>query len=272
MMPIDRSTRVTVLMYHAVQPGPSPCEGADAHYSVTLRDFEHHVQRIRANGKVCSSVADLLRGSTPAAQAVAVTFDDGHISNLRAAQVLARAGGTADYFVNPGNVGARHFIDWSGLRDMASSGMSIQSHGYHHRYLDDLSPQEVKAELGDSKKAIEDRLGRAVTIFAPPGGRVPAGLSQTAGELGYAAICSSRVGIWRTGGDVWSIPRLAMLRTTGERQFERWVQQEPLEIFRQRGRHALLHGAKRLLGNQGYERLRRGLLRSTSQGTSGSQR
>jgi hypothetical protein len=57
------------------------------------------------------------------------------------------------------------------------------------------------------------------------------------------------------------VPRFAVLEGTPDAQFTRWVAQDRWEVTRQRARHTLLSSAKRLLGNQGYERLRGRLLR-----------
>lgn len=255
---------VTVLMYHAVADVQGQSPGADPHYAVSDGAFRAGLRLIHAAGKRCASMADLLAGRAPPATSVGLTFDDGHASNLAAARLIADVGGSADFFVNPSTTGTPHCLSWPELREMAALGMSIQSHGFHHRYLDELNEAEVRAELVDSKRAIEDKLGSAVTLFAPPGGRVARNLGQLARDAGYTAVCSSRVGLWRAGADLWDIPRLAVLCSTPEAQLDRWVRQHVLEIFSRRARYSLLTGAKRLLGNRGYERLRQGLLRSAA--------
>mgnify|MGYP003575639539 CR=1 FL=1 len=255
---------VTVLMYHAVGDARGDCAGADPHYAVTSRQFEAHLALARAAGKGVRSVADLLREPALAATHVGFTFDDGHGSNGPAAERIARDGGSADFFVNPSQVGAPHYLGWADLRRMADAGMSIQSHGQDHRYLDEMSPDEVVAQVRDSKRHIEDRIGRPVTVFAPPGGRVAPNLRQAAQDAGYVSVCSSRVGLWHTADGAWDVPRLAVLQGTPDAQFDRWVRQDRWEVTRQRTRYALLTSAKRLLGNQGYERLRGRLLRSAA--------
>ena len=185
-------TAHTVLMYHAVLAPGADARGADLHYAVHTRQFSAHLDAVRTAGKRPASVLQLL--DTPKADAVAFTFDDGHESNAWAADALAQAGGGGDFFINSATVGTDGFLSWNALRDMHRAGMSIQSHGHSHRYLDDLTSTEVRDELQRSKAVIEDRLGAPVTLFAPPGGRMPPALRQVADALGYTAICSSRVG------------------------------------------------------------------------------
>jgi peptidoglycan/xylan/chitin deacetylase (PgdA/CDA1 family) len=216
---------------------------------------------LRDAGLCGASVLSLTRPGAVTSNAVGLTFDDGHASNRWAAERLAELGFSADFFVNPSTVGQLHYLSWADLRAMADAGMSIQSHGQHHRYLDELTPQGVAAELADSKRAIEDHLGRAVEVFAPPGGRTSQGLAHTAAALGYRALCTSRVGLWAPQQGPWDIPRFAVLQSTADQRLVRWIEQDWQEMATQRTRHALLSSAKRLLGNRGYERLRQGLLR-----------
>ncbi len=259
---------VTVLMYHAIGDDRGDTPGADPRYAVSAPRFAGHLRHIKDAGLSVSSVLGLLNQPQTRAS-VAFTFDDGHASNARAATAIAAQGGSADFFVNPSTVGTTNYLGWSDLRAMAEAGMSIQSHGFHHRYLDDLSAGEVEAELVDSKREIEDRLGKPVEVFAPPGGRVAPGLEDVAARAGYRAICSSRVGLWRLGDSArshraWDVPRFAVLSGTSDEQLDRWIQQRRLEMIAQLARYSVLKSAKSLLGNQGYERLRKRLLRTGS--------
>lgn len=265
----------TVLMYHAIVAGDAV--GADPHYSVSPAQFARQLALIAGHGSRPASVRELLAGRPDAASRppVCLTFDDGHLSNGAAAEQIARHGGSAEFFVNPSMVGKPGFLDWPALREMAALGMSVQSHGMHHRYLDQLSPAEVQAELADSKAAIEDAIGQPVTIYAPAGGRMPPGFMATARQLGYAAVCSSRAGVWPTAhapsaGEAVEIPRLAMLHNTDERRFIAWITQHPVAMFKQRARHQVLGLSKKLLGNQGHERLRALLLGSRTEAPAAS--
>jgi peptidoglycan/xylan/chitin deacetylase (PgdA/CDA1 family) len=245
-------------MYHAIPGGHHSIEGADAHYAVALARFNEHLDRVEASGRPVLDVAVVAAGAgLPKEGAVAITFDDGHASNLDAAHALAARGMVGTFFVNPSTVGTSNYLSWQTLSDMAAAGMSIQSHGFHHHFLNDLTTDQVRAELSDSRRAIEDRLGRAVTVFAPPGGRVVDGLDRFAEQAGYRVICTSEVGVWAShSGSPWRVPRFAVLAQTQTSQLVRWVEADRRELFRQRARHQVLQVAKKLLGNDRYVRWR----------------
>jgi peptidoglycan/xylan/chitin deacetylase (PgdA/CDA1 family) len=253
-----RSDHITVLMYHAVLAGMDDPQGADPHYAVTAETMRCHLALIKSTGRQAISVASLLEDS-PHGEFVAVTFDDGHVSNYeQAAPLLLETGSSADFFVNPSTVDTPGHISWAGLRDMAAGGLSVQSHGYTHRYFDDMSQSEIDDELAKSKREIEDRLGQPVTLFAPPGGRLSPLVGDIAQRLGYKAICSSRPGRWR--GQSREIPRMAILASTSDVRLQKWLSGDWVEMSRSRLRYSGTRILKRALGNRNYERFRESLL------------
>ena len=259
------NNNLSVLMYHAITDDTSASLDVDFHYAVTRAKFREHLELVREMGFSASSVASILAskenyGRNETVCQIAFTFDDGHESNAAAAADLLAISGSADLFINSSMVGKKNYLDWHALCDLAKAGISIQSHSDTHCYLDELSEDEIKNELATSKSKIEDHVGVAVTLFAPPGGRMKKCVTGIAQELGYQGICSSRVGLWNKGATPWNIPRLAVLSTTSDIQLSRWINQEKSEIFRLKLRHGLLTSAKFLIGNQGYERLREQLL------------
>lgn len=256
------SAKAAVLMYHAVSDETLDVSAADPHYTVGAGVFEEQLQAIADRGlrvAHCRAVLDAQGGKGPAP--VAFTFDDGHATNLWAAQRLAARGWSADFFVNPSTVGTAHYLSWAQLREMAAMGMSIQSHGQHHRFLDELSPADVAMELTRSKQEIEAHIGQPVRVYAPAGGRMAPGMAQLAQSLGYEILCTSRAGAWRVADATrYGVPRLAMLAGTPMTQFLSWIELRGGEMAKQRLRHLVLATAKGMLGNDGYRRLRSKLL------------
>jgi peptidoglycan/xylan/chitin deacetylase (PgdA/CDA1 family) len=254
---------VSVLMYHALLDANGECADADRHYAVTRPTLNRHLALMREAQREPSSLAKLL-GDGSRANRVVLTFDDGHISNIDAARDIASQNGSADFFVNPDRVGKPNYLSWSALREMAEMGMSIQSHGQTHRYFNEMTDAEASDELRKSKEEIEQKVGKAVTVFAPPGGRLTPRVAAIAERLGYEAICSSRVGLWRKGTSSWNIPRFAVLLGTGDEQLRRWITQDKIELAKLLARQHVLDTMKRLLGNRGYERFRATALGGTS--------
>ena len=63
--------------------------------------------------------------------------------------------------------------------------MSFGSHGHSHLTLVRLSPERLKRELEDSKKILEDIIGRPVTLISYPFGRYNRRVLDAAALAGY---------------------------------------------------------------------------------------
>lgn len=241
------------LMYHALEDDGNTPEGQDPHYTLSRAAFAAHLAAVAQAGGGASARDWLRSASTPAL----LTFDDGHLSNYRIAlPMLLESGMTADFFVNPVNVGQPGFANWTQLREMADAGMSIQSHGHEHVYLTSYGPAALRDNLLGSRKAIEDAIGQAVTLLAPPGGRMPARLGDVARECGYERVLSSRPGRISPRGNGMVLPRMSVTATTSGQQLHGWLMAGRRGVLREQLRYGLLASAKRLLGDSRYERLR----------------
>jgi peptidoglycan/xylan/chitin deacetylase (PgdA/CDA1 family) len=250
------SRRTVALMYHAL--GEPAQIGADPHYTVSLSAFGEQTALCARVGEAAISAKAWLAGQP----GVIITFDDGHESNYHLAFPALRAAGmSADFFVNPAQVGTAGFASWSALREMAEGGMSIQSHGLDHRhYLTELSPAGLRDELRRARQEIEDHVGQPVTLLAPPGGRCPPRLSDVAREVGYSHVLSSRPGpIRRPAGR--TLNRFAVTATLDLRTLESWLRGGAGSLYAQ-FRYSVLYMTKRALGDRRYEEVRRRLLKS----------
>ena len=74
-------------------------------------------------------------------------------------------------------------MTWDDLRAHAERGVTISSHGVSHAHLTQLSDNEVRRELTESKQELEDRLGRACSDFAYPYGEHDERVRQRGADL-----------------------------------------------------------------------------------------
>ena len=247
-----------VLMFHGIDGPRSRAAGyaADAHYTVPAMRFAETLDALDEAGCTLGAARDLI-DDTGARKPVWLTFDDGDASNvLEALPVLAARGLKADFFINPARVGSAGVMDWSDLRAMAAEGMSLQSHGHTHTYFTHLDGLALREELRASKDALEQSLGQAVTLLAPPGGRVPRGLVALAKSLGYRAVLDSTPGLVRRRDGERPLPRVAVTAAHRPEQIRRWAVDGMPALRRLRWRHAALASAKAMLGDARYERWR----------------
>jgi peptidoglycan/xylan/chitin deacetylase (PgdA/CDA1 family) len=99
------------------------------------------------------------------------TFDDGNASDaLVALPELSKRGLRASFFVCAGRIGKDHYLDDSMIKDLLEGGMSIGSHGMHHRNWRTLDAMTLEEEIADARRQLEDVVQRPVNTVAIPFG------------------------------------------------------------------------------------------------------
>ena len=123
---------------------------------------------------------------------VAVTFDDGHGSNLEAMAFLRDAGiPCTSFFVTQFLLHPHDgFMDLNAFKT-ASTLCEVGGHGATHTSLTSLAPAALKEELSRSKVFLEDLCGRPVTTLSAPGGHITQRVVHTACELGFKVVADS---------------------------------------------------------------------------------
>jgi peptidoglycan/xylan/chitin deacetylase (PgdA/CDA1 family) len=124
---------------------------------------------------------------------VLLTVDDGHESALRAADLLESCGCNATFFLTRDKArGKPGYLRPEKMRELRRRGFSLGTHGTTHRNLTAMSEQACAAELGGSKKWLEDVTGEEVRYMAAPGGFVNRRVLRLAYSIGYRLIGTCR--------------------------------------------------------------------------------
>jgi peptidoglycan/xylan/chitin deacetylase (PgdA/CDA1 family) len=121
-------------------------------------------------------------------RSVLITFDDGNMSDLIAAEKLRAVGLKALFFISTAEIGKADMLSRSGVLELHSMGMEIGSHSHQHTPLVNLSPSNLKNDLVRSKAILEDLVGCPVTQLAFPGGVHNSGVVRASSEVGYSLM------------------------------------------------------------------------------------
>ena len=254
-------SRLVVLMYHALYEDEEELlsiDAADRPYAVSVAAFEEQLDILDRRGLTVADPA-ALPGGLEVDDRVVLTFDDGHASHHRhALPRLLDRGLRAAFFVTSDFIGNRPgFCGWSEVRELGEQGMVVGSHGRTHRFLDDLTEEEARAELKESKATIEAHVGRAVEQISFPGGRFRPSDVEAGVALGYRVFHSSRVGVHRPArlpeGVV--LCRVAVRQGTTPGAFEAIASASPAWRLRARAIGGAKTVARRALGNGLYHAL-----------------
>jgi peptidoglycan/xylan/chitin deacetylase (PgdA/CDA1 family) len=102
---------------------------------------------------------------------IVLTFDDGNASDaLLAFPELSKRGLLGSFFICAGRIGKEHYLDRSMIKDLLDGGMSIGTHGMHHRNWRILDSVGLEEEIVDARRKLEDVIQRPVTTVAIPFG------------------------------------------------------------------------------------------------------
>jgi len=199
--------------------------------------------------------------AAPGPHRLLITFDDGHQSNFELAlPVLEELGLMAIFFITSDWIGRKDFLDEEQILGLRRAGMLIGSHGVTHRYFSDLSADEVRRELADSKARLEGILGESVPGLSLPGGRAHPALRPIAREVGYRHLFTSTPALANSAGDplawprIW--PRIPITNLLSDDFVERLARGETAAVRRMARVARLRRLARGLLGNSLYDRLR----------------
>jgi peptidoglycan/xylan/chitin deacetylase (PgdA/CDA1 family) len=229
-------------MYHHV----SPHRGDTV--TVTPEVFEgqmHHLgeagYRTLTAGELLSFVSGEL---TLQGKAVVITFDDGWLDNyLYAFPVLKKYQLNATVFLItdrtdmasgrtatlPDRVPThneskalieqgeayRVALNWKLVGEMEGSGLvKFYSHTRSHRKCDTLSEKELLRELEESKRIMEEKLGRPCPYLCWPYGRYDQHALNTAKDVGYRGLFTTEHGVVQAGSDPFAIKRIVVKDNT----------------------------------------------------------
>jgi peptidoglycan/xylan/chitin deacetylase (PgdA/CDA1 family) len=257
-----------ILMYHDLAESTSGVDPAHRPYVLAPGVFRAQMQSAAESSLVCSSVTDWVAAAHKPTQALVITFDDGHVSNYEIAlPILLECRLRATFFITAGRIGNGDTMNWTQIRALHSAGMEIGSHTLTHRPPATLDDSELRYELSESRRILEDGLGAPVTSISSPTGFFNPRMRAIAREAGYRALCFGRAGLALANDDPFSLKRIAMKRTTAEDQFRALLAFDRKTICKVRARQWLLERARSLLGVEKYIRIRRTLMNKRADAT-----
>ena len=99
-------------------------------------------------------------------------------------------------------------MTWDDVHELAGGGVVFGSHTQSHPVLTCISSSEAQRELGESKKAIEERLGQECTLFSYPHGDSSLEVRALVARAGYRFAFLNSAGAWTCGSDPLLIPRI----------------------------------------------------------------
>lgn len=182
-------------------------------------------------------VGCLAEGRPPPENGIAVTFDDGFgdlcehaLPILRTHSIpatmyaVASLLGRTNEWMDKRAFPARRIVSESQLRELDAAGVAVGSHSLTHPRMSELSPADAAREAHDSKRRLEDVIGKPVRHFAYPYGSYNAAVKSAVRAAGYTSATTTRSGFNSEDADPFELRRIDVVGTDSLEQFRRKIE------------------------------------------------
>ncbi len=234
---MPKMKRFSILMYHSIS---DPLSYEEKRYACRAETFARHMKFIsdgRYNVVSLDHILDSIqkRRGLPD-NALAVTLDDGFSDNYyNALPILERYSVPATIFLTAGLLGStnlwmsskgfpkRNMLSWDHVKEMLARGISFGSHTMTHLPLTEIESEKARWEIMESKKIIEDRIGRSIKHFAYPFGLFSQSVVDHVRQAGFSLACSTCSGFNQPSTDPLLLHRTEVYGTDNVRQLKRKI-------------------------------------------------
>jgi len=208
-----------ILMYHRV------AEEAENPLCVTPRRLAEQMNWLKRHGLRGVGVGTLVDAMRVGRQRglVGITFDDGYVNLVEAVlPELLRHDFTATMFICSGLLGGTSNWDdvpaWplmsaDQVRELSAAGMEIGSHTITHLRMVDADPDQLKAEVSESRTTLGELVGAPIRGFAYPYGSMDKVAQRAVRDAGYDYACAVMAPMTELG--FMTLPRMFIAECDG---------------------------------------------------------
>lgn len=205
---------VPILMYHSISPIQNPYIKS---LIVSPEAFQRQMRFLknnRYNVLPLEALADLIREKKKIPpRTLAITFDDGYRDNYKYAYpVLKKYNLAAIIFVIVNEISRpqNDRLSWDEVKEMQDSGLiTFGSHALGAEPLVNIKARgDLKREIFESKKVLEEKLGRKVNTFSYPEAKFNDEIRQLVIEAGYKLAAAGSRGKKFANDDIFALKRV----------------------------------------------------------------
>ena len=177
----NANVKIPILLYHDFVTTVPDSDPDNFNYINTPQSYEENIKVLLENGYTFISFQELNDAnngkiSLPE-KPILVTFDDGYARNYENIfPILKKYNVKVSIFVVTDKIGkevdGKKYLSWEQCREMQDSGLvEIFSHSRRHVFYDKLPVRQIRNDVIESYKIIEEKLGsKNLKVFAYPYG------------------------------------------------------------------------------------------------------
>lgn len=141
---------------------------------------------------------------------IVLTFDDGYPQDVSVAMPALRARGWAGVLnLQIGN------LTPSRVRELIAAGWEVDAHTFTHPDLTRVGANQLRREVGASRRWIQAVFGAPANFFCYPFGRQDRAVVAAVRRAGYLGAETQNPGVAAPTGDSYRLPRIELSRSDG---------------------------------------------------------
>lgn len=163
--------------------------------------------------RVDEAVTAVFGGVTLSNRSVAISIDDAYRSAYDEAWPrLKKAGLPFTLFVSTDSIddGGPGFMTWDQIRELKAAGVTIGAHGAAHLHMATRQPDEIRADIEQSIRRIEEELGERPVLFSYPHGEMTLAARDAVAAAGFKAAFGQHSGTVNETLDRHMLPRFSI--------------------------------------------------------------
>ena len=234
-----------ILLYHSVSEHVA--QGFKT-WAVSPEMFARHIQHMRDQGYTPLTVSQFVAGMSDLEEClpskpVVITFDDGLDDFYEnALPVLNRYRFNATLYITSGFVGRtskwlaregegdRPMLNWEKIREIDNCGIECGAHTLTHPQLDVIRHEDARREISQSKRILDEHLGKPIESFAYPHGYHSADIRQMVIQAGYSSACAVMHAMSSSKDDRYALSRIIVKSDTDLQTLDRLLVGKGLRI------------------------------------------
>jgi len=191
-----KELKVPILMYHYVEDSvPNTKERRDLQVQATK--FKEQLDFLKNNGYSIIKMEDLFfamyESKTLPPKPVILTFDDGYEDAYQdVLPALNERKFSGVFFIITSSLGKPDYLTNDQLKEIAKAGMEIGAHTQTHPDLS-ITPVDIaKKEIEESKKELENIVGKKIYFFCYPSGKYNQETVDLVRQAGYVLAVNTK--------------------------------------------------------------------------------
>ena len=208
------SFRVPILLYHYVEYVTDKKDTIRQSLDIEPNTLDSQIKTLKDAGYNFITAGDLAKvidgKATLPKKPIILTFDDGHWDlDTNVLPILKKYNVKATAYIISGFIGGSDFLTSAQLNDVIKSNLvEIGAHTVHHVGLAGESLSEVKYEVEESKKELEEGYNVKVVSFAYPAGRFDQQAIDVVKNAGFSTAVSTIPGVAQSNLNRYFLYRL----------------------------------------------------------------